>query len=157
MEETFYLTKEGLKKLKAEYQRLKKLREEKLKGEFPKVLHSEDLDPEYLAFSEDFGLLETRINELEHILKNYQLIKPPPKNQQNSVQLGATVTLEEKDGSINEFTIVGSFEANPNEGKISHLSPVGKALLGKKLGEEVVITSPIKVVYKIKKIRYSIS
>jgi len=156
MEEKIYLTKEGLEKAKKEYQELKKLKKEKTKEEAPKIFHSDELDPEYLVFREDFGFIESRINELEHILKNYQLIKPPPKSQQNIVQVGATVTLEEKDGSINEFTIVGSLEANPNEGKISHLSPVGKALLGKKLGEEVIITSPIRIVYKIKKIRYFI-
>jgi len=48
-------------------------------------------------------------------------------------------------------------ESNPNEGKISSQSPVGKAILGKKIGEEVIIISPIKVVYKIKKIRYHLS
>jgi len=157
MEEIFYLTKEGLKKLKKEYQELKKIKEEKLKGETPKILHSEDLNPEYIAFREDMGFLEARLNELEHVLNNYKLIAPPPKEKRNTVQIGATVTLEEADGSINEFTIVGSLEANPAEGKISYLSPVGKALLGKKVGEEVVITSPIRVVYKIKKIKYQLS
>jgi transcription elongation factor GreA len=53
--------------------------------------------------------------------------------------------------------IVGTLEANPSEGKISNESPVGKALLGKKVGDEIVITSPINVKYKIKKIRYEIS
>lgn len=157
MEKKFYLTKEGLKKLNKEYQVLKALKLSKLKGEGPKVLHSEDVNPEYLAFREDIGFLETRIAELEYILKNFELIKTPPKNQQNIVNLGATVTLEDESGTINEFTIVGNLEANPNEGKISNDSPVGKALLGKKVGEEIIITSPIKVVYKIKKIKYQIS
>ncbi len=157
MEEIFYLTKEGLERLKKEYQELKRIKKEKLKGEFPKILHSEDLNPEYIAFKEDFGFLESRINELEHVLNNYKLITPPPKGKRDRVQIGATVTLEEEDGSINEFTIVGTLEANPAEGKISYLSPVGKALLGKKLGEKVVITSPIKVVYKVKKIKYKLA
>jgi transcription elongation factor GreA len=157
MEKVFYLTKEGLERIKKEYRELKKLRKEKLRGEFPKILHSEDLNPEYIAFKEDFGFLESRLNELEHILNNYKLISPPPKEKRNTVQIGATVTLEEDDGSINEFTIVGSLEANPAEGKISYLSPVGKALLEKKVGEEVIITSPIKVVYRVKKIRYNLS
>jgi transcription elongation factor GreA len=136
---------------------LKALKLSKLKGESPKILHSEDLNPEYLAFKEDIGFLESRIAELEYILKNFELIKIPPKERQNVVNLGATVTLEEKDGQINEFMIVGTLEANPNEGKISSESPVGKALLGKKVGDEVVIVSPIKVVYKIKKIKYQLS
>ncbi len=158
MEKKFYLTKKGLEKLKKEYQQLKELRIAKIKGkETPKILHSEDVNQEYLIFQEDLSLLESRIADLEYILKNAILIKLPPKDKRNVVNLGATVTLEEKDGQINEFTIVGTLEANPGEGKISSESPVGKALLGKKIGEEVMITSPIKVVYKIKKIRYHLS
>jgi len=53
--------------------------------------------------------------------------------------------------------IVGTLEANPGEGKISSESPVGKSILRKKIGDEVMITSPIKVVYKIKKIKYQLS
>jgi transcription elongation factor GreA len=53
--------------------------------------------------------------------------------------------------------IVGTLEANPSEGKISSQSPIGKVLLGHKVGDEVVITSPIKVFYKVKKIKYDLS
>jgi len=157
MDKKFYLTKEGLEKLKKEYETLKALRLAKLKGETPKILHSEDVSAEYLAFKEDMNFLENRILELEYILKNFVLIKKPPKERQNIVDIGATVTLEDSEGSINEFMIVGTLEANPSEGKISIESPVGKALLGKKIGDEVIITSPIKVVYKIKKIKYQLS
>jgi len=154
MAQKFYLTKEGLAKIEKEYQDLKNLRMAKVRGESPKILHSEDLNPEYLLFQEDLNFLEARIAELEFILKNAELIKIPPKEKQNIVDLGATVTLEEVDGQINEFMIVGTLEANPNEGKISSQSPVGKAILGQKIGNEIMITSPIKVVYKIKKIKY---
>ncbi|MEK7519191.1 MAG: GreA/GreB family elongation factor [Patescibacteria group bacterium] len=152
-----YLTKKGLEKLKEEYKNLKNLRFLKVKGEVPKTWQSEDLNPEYLSFQEDLSLFEARITELEYILKNAQLILLPKKENQNFVNLGATVTLEEQDGSINEFMVVGSLEANPGEGKISSESPVGKTLLGRKIGEEVIITSPIKVVYKVKKIKYNLS
>lgn len=158
MEKKFYLTKKGLAKLKKEYQQLKELRLAKIKGkEVPKILASEDVNPEYLVFQEDLSFLEARIADLEQVFKNSILIKPPPKEKRNIVNLGATVTLEEKDGQINEYTIVGTLEANPGEGKISSESPVGKALLGKKIGDEVLISSPIKVVYKIKKIKYNLS
>jgi transcription elongation factor GreA len=157
MDKKFYLTKEGLEKLKKEYETLKALRLAKLKGETPKILHSEDLNAEYLAFKEDMNLLENRLAELEYILKNFILIKKPPKEKQNVINIGATVTLEDEEGSINEFMLVDTLEANPSEGKISVQSPVGKALLGKKIGDEVVITSPINVKYKIKKIRYEMS
>lgn len=153
-EQKFYLTKEGLKRIKKEYNNLKVFRLEKVKGnKRPEILHSQDLDPEYFTFQEDLDRLDLRIVELGDVLDNVEIIKTPSKKERNTVHLGATVTLEE-DGKINEFMIVGSLEANPSEGKISSESPVGKALLGKKTGEEVLITSPIKVVYKIKKIRY---
>ncbi len=156
-EKKFYLTKEGLERIKKEYQDLKNLKILKTKGETPKIWHSEDLNPEYLSFQEDMNFLDNRLAELEYILKNSKLITPPKKEKQNIVDLGATVTLEEPNGSVNEFMVLGTLEANPSEGKISSESPVGRALLGRKVGEEVIITSPIKVVYKIKKIKYQLS
>jgi transcription elongation factor GreA len=150
----FYLTKKGLEKIKKEYEALKRLKASKIKGESPQLLHSEDINPEYLTFREDMSFLEAKISELENVLKNVELIQIPPKENQNIVNLGATVTLEEKDGQINEFMIVGTLEANPNQGKISAQSPVGKAILGHKIGDEIMITSPIKVIYKLKKIKY---
>jgi len=153
-EEKFYLTKEGLERLKKEYEELNALRLKKIREKRPEILHSEDSNPEYFTFQEDMNFLESKTVELKKILSRVEVIKPPPKEKQNIVNLGATVALEEADGKINEFMIVSTLEANPNEGKISSVSPVGKAILGKKIGEEVVITSPIKVVYRIKKIKY---
>jgi len=152
-EKKFYLTKQGLEKIKKEYQDLKNLKLSKTKGEIPKIWQSEDLNPEYLSFQEDLSFLESRIAELEYILKNTELIKPPPKEKQNMVNLGATV-LVEVDGQNDEFMIVGSLEANPAIGKISNESPVGRMLLGHRVGDEVVVSSPIQTVYKIKKIKY---
>ena len=152
-EKKFYLTKQGLERIKKEYQYLKNLKLSKTKGEIPKIWQSEDLNPEYLSFQEDLSFLESRIAELEYILKNTELIKPPPKKKQNMVNLGATV-LVEVDGQTDEFTIVGTLEANPAIGKISNESPVGRMLLGHRVGDEVVVSSPIQTVYKIKKIKY---
>jgi len=152
-EKKFYLTKEGLEKIKKEYQDLKDLRLAKTKGEVPKTWQSEDLNPEYLSFQEDLGFLESRITELEYILKNAEPIKIPPKDKQNIVNLGARV-LVEVDGQRDEFEIVGSLEANPALGKISNESPVGRTLLGRRVGDEVLVSSPIKTIYKIKKIKY---
>jgi len=155
-EKKFYLTKEGLEKLKKEFQGLKNLKLAKTKGEIPKIWHSEDLNPEYLSFQEDLSFLESRIVELEYILKNAQLIKPPPKEKHNIINLGARV-LVEVDGQSDEFEIVGTLEANPAVGKISNESPVGRALLGHKVGDEVIISSPIQTIYKIRKIKYLFS
>jgi len=151
----FYLTEEGLGKIKKEYQALKNLKLSKTKGEFPKIWHSEDINPEYLSFQEDLSFLETRLAELENILKNTELIKPPPKEMQNIVNLGTTV-LVEVDGEIDEFTIVGTLEADPSNKKISNESPIGQALLGKRVGETVMIKTPIvNHSCKITKIKYN--
>lgn len=151
--EIFYLTEEGLQKIKREYRNLLVLKKSKTKREAPKILESEEVNPEYLTFQEDLGFLEARIAELKNILKNVQLIKAPPKERQDIVDLGATV-LVEVDGQLDEFEIVGTLEANPSLGKISNESPVGKSLLGHKVGDEVIVSSPIKTIYRIKEIRY---
>ena len=152
-EKKFYLTKQGLEKIKKEYQDLRDLKFAKTKGEIPKIWHSEDINPEYLSFREDLSFLETRIIELENILKNVELIKPPPKERQNIVNLGATI-LVEVEGQKDEFTLVSSLEANPSIGRISNESPVGRALLGHKVGEMITVQSAMKTTYKIKKIKY---
>ena len=155
-EKKFYLTKEGLERIKREYKDLKELKFLKTKGEMPKIWHSEDLNPEYLSFQEDLSFLETRIAELEYIFKNAELIKVPPKEKQNIINLGAQVIVR-VDDQTDEFEIVGTLEANPAIGKISNESPVGKILLGHKVGDEVIVSSPIMTTYKIKKIKYNIS
>jgi len=152
-EEKYYLTKEGLDKIKKEYQRLLKLKESMLKKETPSVFHSEELNAEFVSYREDFEYLESRVAEIEYILKNFELIKPPPKKERDTVKLGARVTVE-VNNQEDEFMITGTLEANPSAGKISDKSPVGRALLGHKVGDEVVISSPTKVVYKIKAIKY---
>jgi len=134
MSEKIYLTKKGLEKIKREYQDLKKIR--------------------LVKAEENFGLMESKIAELEYIFRNAEMIKLPPKKEQDIVNLGATVTLENPEGKINEFMIVDTLEADPKEGKISSESPVGKALLNHKISDEIEIKSPVKIIYKIKQIKY---
>lgn len=155
-EKTYYLTKEGLKRIKKDYEDLKQIKLMKTRGEAPKILHSEDVDPEYLALQEDLSFLDIKISELETILKNTKLIKAPSKAEQGIVGLGATVLIG-INGNDDEFTIVGTLEANPAQGKISNESPVGRVLLGRGVGEEIKVNSPTKTVYKIKKISYTTS
>jgi len=155
-EKVFYITKEKFEELKKEYKNLLAIEFRKTKGEIPKILESEDINPEYIDFQEDLGFLRSRIDELENILKNHEIIKAPARPQQNIVGLGARVTVAVR-GEKDEFTIVGTLEANPSFGKISNESPVGRALLGHKVGEEITISSPIRVSYKILKINYHTS
>lgn len=148
----FYLTKEGLERIKRESKHLEGLKLAKTKGESPKIIYSDELNPEYTAFQEDLSFLESRLTELKYILKNSKLIQPPPKSKQNTVYLGATV-LVSIDGQDDEFTIVGPLEANPSIGRISNESPVGQALLGHRMGDKVVVSSPVKTIYKIKQVK----
>jgi transcription elongation factor GreA len=155
-EKNFYLTRQGLKKIKKEYEELKQMKLSKTKGEAPVILHSEDVNPEYLALQEDLGLLDIKLADLEIILKNAHLIKTPAKTEQTSVGIGATVMVD-INGKDSEFTIVGTLEANPDEGKISNESPVGQVLLGKKTGDRIALSAQGKTVFKIKKITYNLS
>ena len=150
----FYLTKQKLKELKQEYESLVAFEKSKTIGEeAPRVLESEDLNPEFLSFQEDMSFLRSKIIELENVLSNHELIKNPSHQDKNIIGLGAKV-LVSINGKKDEFVIMGTLEANPSLGKISNESPVGKALIGHKAGEEVVVSSPIKTIYKIKKIKY---
>ncbi len=152
-EKKFYLTKEGLEKLKRECRDLTELKLAKTRGESPKLLNSEDLNPEYLAFQEDLTFLEIRLNELENILKNSQIIRTPAGVKERTIGLGATIMVE-VGGQKDEFTLLGSLEANPSLGRISNESPVGRALMGHRVGDSVVVSSPVQTIYKIKKINY---
>ncbi len=102
---------------------------------------------EYQSARADQEKNEIRIAEVEHILRNLELIKVPKGD--NKVQLGSKVKLR-NDGKTKEFQVVGTVEANPLEGKISDESPIGRMLMGKKLGDEVEIQTPGETaIYKI--------
>ena len=153
----FYITKGKLQELKKEYEDLLDFERKRALGqEAPKILESEDLNPEFVSFQEDVGFLRSRIDDLKNILDHYELIKTPPKDRQRVVGLGAKVKID-VGGQKDEFIIVGTLEANPALGKISNESPVGGALLGHKIGDEVVVNSPVKIAYKIRGIKYETS
>ena len=156
-EKIFYITKEKLQELKKEHEELLDFERKKTMGqEAPKVLESEDLNPEFVSFQEDVGFLRSRIDEIKNILDHHELIKNPAKDLRGIVGLGAKVKIA-VDGQKDEFVVVGTLEANPALGKISNESPVGKALLGHKVGDEIVVSAPVKITYKIKNIKYEIN
>lgn len=153
---TYYITKAKLAELKREYDELLAIEKHKDLGEVaPKIFESEDLNPEFVSFQEDIGFLRARIDELKGIIEHHEVIKNPGKEKQNVVGVGAKVKID-VDGKKDEFTIVGTLEANPALGKISNESPVGRALLGHKIGDEVEVLSPMKMTYKIKSVKYEI-
>lgn len=149
----FHVTKAKFQELKKEYDALVAAEHKRaVSEEAPKMVESDDLNPDFVSFQEGMESMRVRIDELENIFANHQLIKKPPKEKASLVDLGATVKIE-ANGKKDEFTIVGTLEAHPELGKISNESPVGAALIGHKIGDEVVHE---KTKYKIKNIKYEI-
>ena len=156
MNKVFYVTKEKLTELKKEYNELLVLERNKTVGqEAPKVLESEDMNPEFVSYQEDMDALRTRIDELNQIIEKHEIIKHPGKENAHLVNVGATVAID-INGQKNEFMIVGTLEADPDSGRISNESPVGAALLGHQVGDEVKVPAPIAKTYKIRDIKYEI-
>ncbi len=138
MKKQFHLTAEGLTELKAELASLIEKRGE-IAQEIASARSQGDLteNAEYHEAKEAQGRNELRIEEIEHILQYSEVINIP-KNA-TKVQLGSTVQLKNKTGKPKQFQVVGTVEADPLKGKISDESPIGLALMGKKVGEEVEI------------------
>jgi len=149
----YYLTEQGLEKLRQDFAQLKETRKARLGKEAPSAFYSEELNSEFVSFRDEMDVLDAKLEEIEYVLKNHEIIKPPAMSERNKVNLGAKVKVE-INGQTDDFMIVGTWEANPALGMISNESPVGRALLGKKVGEAATISSPIKIEYKIKKITY---
>lgn len=150
MKKQFYLTKEGISDLKKEYDGLVSQRPaiaERIKTarEFGDLSEN----AEYSSARQEQEKVESRISEIDNILLNVEVIKKPKGD--SKVQLGSSVKLKSSAGSsTKDFQVVGTVEADPLNGKISDESPIGQALLGKKLGDEVEITTPAETAtYKI--------
>jgi transcription elongation factor GreA len=141
MKKQFRLTKEGIQELEAELKELIAKRggiAEAIKNAREQGDLSENA--EYHAAKDEHERTEIRISEIEHILQNVEVIRKPKGD--SKVQLGSTVKLSNKQKGEKVFTVVGTVEADPLSGKISDESPIGRALLGKKEGEEVEINTP---------------
>ncbi len=152
MTKTFYLTKEGLEKIKKEFEDLKALQRSEILESAPALLEGDALNPDYSFYKENLDELEGRIEELDNILKNYKIIKKPGKSDQNIVSLGAKVVLKNGTSKQEEYKIVGTLEADPFKGLISDESPLGMSFIGKRVGESVSFHGD--KVYKILKIQY---
>lgn len=150
------MTKEGYEKLKQELDRIIKVERPKNIKEIEEARAHGDLseNAEYHAAKERQGHLEAKKRELEHKLVNAQIIDVS-KLTNEKVVFGATVTLADADsGDIRRYTLVGQEEADLKKGKISVQSPVGKALIGHKVGDIVTIKTPAKTVeYEIQEIQ----
>ena len=147
----FLLTADGIAALKDELHELITQKRPEIAVRLKEAKDDGDLSENamYDAARDEQSFAEGRISEIEHILKHAKLIQTKGSS---AVGLGSTVHLELEDGE-QEYTIVGSTEANPDKGMISDQSPLGQALLGKKSGEAVEVSVPNgKMTYKIVKI-----
>lgn len=141
--EPFYVTHEGLQKIKEELAHLKTAKREELAKKLEIAIAQGDLkeNADYHAAKEEQGFTEGRIRDLEDSLRRAVLIKETGPSDR--VRVGSTVTvMDEEYGDEETYSIVGPHEANPSEGRISNQSPIGQALLGAKIGQTVVANSP---------------
>ncbi len=149
-----YLTKEGIAGLKKEHEDLTKVKRPDVLSRVSQARNLGDLseNAEYVAAREELAFIDGRIDELEELMKQATLINEESTGSSNGkkeIKLGCTVTLN-RDGKKEVFMLVGEWEADPMQKKISHQSPLGKALIGKKISEKVEVEAPAgKIAYTI--------
>ncbi len=145
-----FVTKEGLEELKHELEVLSKTKRPEVLERVSAARAMGDLseNSEYTAAREELSLIDGRIEELSEILKNVELIADGVKAGK-AIQLGSTVVVS-VNGKKEEFALVGEWEADPHNKKISHESPLGKALMGKAVGEKIEVEAPAgKISYTV--------
>lgn len=146
----FLVTTEGLAKLKKE---LKELTTQKRAQVAQRIQSARELgditeNSEYDAALEEQAFVEGKVSELEEVIKKAKIVKSV-SGKPSEVNVGSKVKVH-LEGQEQEFEIVSELEANPLKNRISHESPLGKALLGKKVGEKIEVEAPIgKIIYKI--------
>jgi transcription elongation factor GreA len=151
MKKTYQITDEGKRELEAELEELKG-RRGAIADKIAEARDFGDLseNAEYDSAREEQGLVESRIAEIEDILLNAEIIKA---GKSSKVALGCKVELKTGDRTVT-YTVVGPVEADPLEGKISNESPIGVALMGKKVGDAVTIKTPKgEIAYEIVSIK----
>jgi transcription elongation factor GreA len=143
MSDPKYLTAEGAAKIRAELEYLKGPAREEIARRLRSAIQMGDLseNADYHKAKEDQGFLEGHIQELEYLIKNALIIEEN-EGPKDVVVVGAHVTVQEEDFPAETFHLVGAKEADPRNGKISNESPIGRALLGGKVGETVSAQTP---------------
>jgi|SRR3972149_7157124 len=141
MADVMYLTQEGLDELKSELTKLVAVKRVEVAKRIKNAREMGDLseNAEYQSAKEEQGFVENRISEIEDILKH---AKVSNGGRNGVIEVGSKVTVH-LDGKEQEFHLVGAPEADPSKGKISHESPIGASMLGKKVGEKFVVETPM--------------
>ncbi|MEK7177431.1 MAG: transcription elongation factor GreA [Patescibacteria group bacterium] len=143
------ITQKGFDDLKIEHQDLIKNKKPKAIDRLGKARSMGDLseNSEYTAAKEELAFVEGRVQEIEGIINNAEVVEN--NDNSNQVQIGSSVTVE-TNGKQEVFQIVGEFEADPMIKKLSQNSPIGQALINKRVGDLVEVNIPAgKISYKI--------
>ncbi|MPZ98995.1 MAG: transcription elongation factor GreA [Dehalococcoidia bacterium] len=143
-EEGVLLTRDGIERLKEELKELRSVRRAEVAAAIrdAQELGPDQQDGQYEDAKNQQAFLEGRIVEIERMLEQAVVIDEAAAQKSKEVRVGSTVTLKTGDGKSRKYQLVGPAEANPLEGRISHQSPVGRALLGKKRGDKVMVQAP---------------
>jgi len=141
---TSFLTREGYKKLQDELDFLRTYKRQEIANRLHEAMEGGELieNAEYEAAKNEQAFVEGRIKELEILLATARVIDENVPVVAEAVQVGGKVTIQEEGSSPETYTIVGAAEANPNVGRISNESPLGKALLNHKVGDKVQVEAP---------------
>ncbi len=151
MSNEVYLTKEGYEKLQNEYKDLTEKRRVKVAAKIKEARELGDLseNSEYDSAREEQSFVEGRIVELRKLLSNAKVVEQNRSGKGGMVAVGSKVKVH-LDGEEQVFQLVGAEEADPLSNRISHESPLGQALLGKKIGDQVEVSAPVgKLTYII--------
>ncbi len=151
--EEIYLTPEGAQKLKQELEYLTSVKRVELAARLRDAIKQGDLseNADYIAAKEEQAFLEGKIMEIQQTLKRATIVREV--NADGSVSIGHRVTVTEDGADPEIFILVGAKEANPREGKISHESPIGRALMGKHVGDLAEADTPGgRIVFRVLKI-----
>lgn len=155
MPEEIILTREGFDKLELELQHLKTVRRREVAKRIKQAREFGDIseNSEYEDAKNEQAFLEGRVREIEQMLRNARIIDDEIAD--DVVHLGRTITLKDlENDEIITYALVGSAEADPLNYKISNESPLGKAIIGKKVGDVVEIDAPIGIIkYEINNIQ----
>jgi len=143
MNEEYLLTKEGAEKMRVELEDMKTRQREELSKRLRFAIQQGDLseNADYHKAKEDQAFLEGKIREYEEILAGAKIIEKKD-GKSGVIDIGSHVTIKEGNYPEETYHMVGAREANPREGRISNESPIGSALLGRKVGDEVTVTTP---------------
>lgn len=141
-EKPVYLTPEGKQRFAEELQDLVRLRRPQITERIQRAREAGDVsdNPELGEAREQLAYVDGRIHELERMLAAARLIEEPPRA--DHVRLGSYVTVTGSDGEEERYHLVGSSEADPRRGQVSNESPIGRALLGKRVGETTTVVAP---------------